>query len=117
MNPEDERDEFRRELRAVDDRVKAAHSALEAMPAQIVAGNIATVRSPEFWAALFEGLQKSTKESAGLDASYRVNDPASPLVNAGVFAGYNADSAGVQRWNPPAVGAYEYQRARPSRFP
>lgn len=41
---------------------------------------------------------------------------ASPLIGAGVHVGYAVDAtARVQRWNPPTIGAYEYQRARVSR--
>lgn len=67
--PEDERERLWRALHTVDDRVTQTHTALDTIPGEIskavVAGNIATVQSPEFWAALFAGLHKNTREYAG----------------------------------------------------
>lgn len=60
--------------------------------------------------------QYASRDAAGIGSDNRVSSAASPVVGAGVFAGYSSDPAGIQRWNPPTVGAYEYQRARPSRF-
>jgi len=39
----------------------------------------------------------------------------SPLISAGVHIDYRADAAGYQFWNPPSIGAYEYQRTRTTR--
>jgi hypothetical protein len=36
----------------------------------------------------------------------------SPLIGAGLHTGYGADFDGVQRFNPPTIGAYEAPRAR-----
>ena len=40
----------------------------------------------------------------------------SPLIRAGRHNGYRTDRRGQQFWNPPSVGPFEYQLARPSRF-
>jgi hypothetical protein len=40
----------------------------------------------------------------------------SPLIGAGVHTGYTVDARRSQRWNPPTIGAYEYQRARTARL-
>lgn len=49
-----------------------------------------------------------------LSPDYQLTD-ASPAIESGVFLGYMADLTGQPFWNPPSIGAYEYQRARTAR--
>jgi len=39
----------------------------------------------------------------------------SPLIGAGINTGYIMDIKGKAFWNPPSIGAYEYERARVAR--
>lgn len=50
-----------------------------------------------------------------LDANGHPQD-GSPLIEAGVHTGYKVDARRTQFWNPPTIGAFEFQRARASRL-
>lgn len=57
----------------------------------------------------------STLQSALLLVSGYRPGVASPLIGAGSHSGYRTDASGVQFYNPPSIGAYEWPRARTFR--
>lgn len=50
-----------------------------------------------------------------IDANGHPQD-GSPMIAAGVHTGYRRDGRGNAVWNPPTIGAFEFQRARTSRL-
>lgn len=54
----------------------------------------------------YSNRQYASLEEAGLGGNY-IPTAASDVYRAGTHSGYSLDAAGVVRWNPPTVGAYE----------
>lgn len=63
------------------------------------------------WAAYTIGDTDSTVGDPELTEDHRPKS-ASPIIGSGVHIGYFRDFDGVQRFNPPTIGAYELPRAR-----
>ena len=60
-------------------------------------------------------MSKTAAETGvSLDNGFALTE-SSPLVAAGVHAGYRRDPRGTPLWMPPAIGLYEYVRPRPAR--
>lgn len=67
-----------------------------------------------FEAALSSATGNVESSAFGLGNDLRPTET-SPLFEAGLHAGYTTDATKAQRWNPPAIGAYEAFRARELR--